>query len=66
MLVDNDSSINIRFGRAFDQIHVNHPWIPMIEPIYDLVGDSLIPMDQVMLLVELGEELLPFKDAWIS
>lgn len=42
MLVDNDSSVNILFESAFDQMHVDHPWIPRIEPIYGFIGDSLI------------------------
>lgn len=51
MLVDDGSFVNILFGCTFSQIQVNHPYVPVVESLYDVTGDALSPSGQIMLWI---------------
>lgn len=61
MIKDNGIFINILFVSAFDQMQVDHTWIPLDEPIYDFTRDSLFPREQIMVTVKLGEQPIVFQ-----
>lgn len=56
MLIDNGNSINILFESAFIHIQVDHPWVPMVKPLYSFNRDDLIPRGHITLDIEVGEE----------
>lgn len=54
MLSDNENQINILYGRAFDWMQIDNPWIPAMET-HDFIRDSQIPSEHAALLVKLGK-----------
>lgn len=60
MLVDNGSSLNIQFRSTFNQMRVDHPWVPMAELLFDFTGDALIHRGRITLAIEIGLEPILF------
>lgn len=54
MLVDNGSSVNILFGATYDKMQITHSLTLMTAPLYDFIGDNIVPRERITLAVEMG------------
>ncbi|KAL2461610.1 Uncharacterized protein Adt_45030 [Abeliophyllum distichum] len=55
MLVDDGSTGNILFGSTFDQIDVDLELTAISEPLFSFTGDSLVPQERIILIVDFRE-----------
>lgn len=55
MLVDNSSSVNVRFGSTFDKMILDHELTPTTTPLYGFIEESTTPRGRITLAVEMGE-----------
>ncbi|KAL2543282.1 Uncharacterized protein Adt_04260 [Abeliophyllum distichum] len=58
MLVDNGSSVNLIFSSTYEQMNIDVPLEPSIEPLYGFTGDCVTPKGIIRLAVTMGEEPL--------
>lgn len=59
IFVDIRSLVNIIFKRAFDQMQIDEAELePMTTSLFEFTGHEVQPLDQISLIIYLGEEPL--------